>query len=1338
MSGSNGDSNVHLDGLFASLRSNSSSSPHPNAPNPAQSPSMFGFDGTVPSRTPHQQQGMILKRCNTRFNSLTVSSAGTTGGANPVNAQANAQTNLLDLLKFAPATTPRATSQQAQTPEAPRSSHGASDTHSVHGRGISASDLVASLRSGGSKPATPIQSLPRSSSTSHQDSLLKLLNQTTASVEEKPFTAPSIKDQTMAKGTPSPARQSSPIRFFGSKENTPTPFQPEAIAKASPSAKSGPLFTYVNPFEQLSASSPLNAQPRISPNSDSSKRKVKSPSPAAVPSSSRRKLTPSGSEVLQSIETPEAEPLKDGRSQVEALMGIGAPSKDAETVTEALNEVGGHVHKRMEHALAEAEGKKPVIKQEKEEDTGIPSDTKASKSQPADNPSIASLAKASKDTDSPEKNADEWESAEGGDDTTKASEGRKIPTYQFPMLPFVLIEVSKDIPSLAIREDSIVNIARFKKDFDQTDRTLATATKDFIVYGMPKNGGIRVIQQDNGTSNLLFPTTQDRIFNVAVSCDHAGASSQGVIATGVSGAVYWTTIGDHGRDLLQADMEAQAVIIPPILNAAEPIQSGQLKTRAKKASRHPEFFAIGRGKSIQIIFPTHARNSDFFGDASTLDTEKYFADRSLKVTTGKAGKDFTFSEDDSTIATLDKAGKLRIWDIRDLTAIENSSASKLAPIEVKAPLLSFATAHSTEKSWPTSVLFVDKIRAYIKGAAQRYIIIGMKQNHTLQLWDLCLGKAVQELSFPHDNETDAICSVAYHPNSGIIAVGHPTRNSIYLIHLSSPKYNLPNMSQAKFVQRLASKDKSLPNAEATAIMSGLREYSLSNVGQLRSMDIAPSASEAAKNIEDEEDTQLFELYIMHSKGVTCLGFKKEDLGLSPDSKALHPIDAKQEKFIVVKDLREPSLPSSSDLNSINGDNLALVTPSKSSSKAAPREAERYDRASTPSNNTKSTEKAEKKKAKQNGGSETSIKATGVSNAPIPPSNAVQRAPSPLPHPVPNGPKDTPHPSTSKGPSRDAPEPNPVPASERSSRSLPNGEPISLGISADFLDKEMKKIEQGVSTVFSEQLARELDGLHKRLDSDKHVQNAAMGANQEAILRLVSKQLGDNVEKSLASIVTKSIKETVTPFISEVTTNTLDKTLPHVVGQQIQHLLPLSLKSALPEAINRTMQSPEMHRTVSDQVTKSVTGHVEREFINTLNGSIIPTFKNLTISNAQRITQDTEHRIRDQLQQAEAQRRNDGAKIDQLVNSVRVLSETVHQMAEAQSEFQKEILRLQEKSLQDGQALLRRDTPTPSESASMHATPEQQETEAIAAAMQKGNYEEATIMVRFCIPLYDAY
>ena len=1231
------------------------------------------------------------------------------------NAPPSAQSNLLDLLKFGSTTGPPPSNINQRSLKQTESDVGSTDTHSVHGRGISASDLVASLRDGGSSGST-LQAAkpPLSSPASHQDSLLRLLNPSSSGVEgpenqtSRHLATTSLNSQGRVFETS--GRNSSPIRFFGSKENTPTLFQPEGIAKASPSHNKS-IFTYINPFEQLAASSPRNAQQQIASNGDSIKRKVKSPSPTPLHTSSRRKLTPSGSDILQSIESPGPEALKDGRTQVEALMGIGAPSKDAETVAEALNEVGDQVHKQVKHALAKAEGKEPEIKQEGQASTEIPSHVKAADSE------TKSFVQALK-----EKNADEWESADGEDTARKEIQARKVPVYQFPMRPFVSIDVTKQESDLGIREDSIVNIARFKKDFDQTDRTLATATRDFIVYGMPKNGGIRLIHQDNGTSSLLFPNTKDRVFNVVVSTAYPGTMKCGfqrIIATGVSGAVYCATIGDADAEFTQSEMDTQAITFPPTLSGSDATLSGQLKTRAKKSSRHPGFFAIGRGKSIHIVFPSHARNSDCFGDTSILDTEKYFADRSLKVTTGKAGKDFTFSEDDSTIVTLDKAGKLRLWDVRDLIADDNAAVSKLAPIEVKIPLLTFAIAHSTEKSWPTSVLFVDKIRAYTKGIAQRYIIVGMKQNHILQLWDLCLGKAVQELSFPHEKETDAICSVAYHPSSGIIAVGHPTRNSIYIIHLSAPRYNLQSMSQAKFIQRLASKDATLPKAEATAIMSGLREYSLAAVGQLRSLDLLSPSADTTKGAEDEDDRQLFELYVMHSKGVTCVGFKKEDLGWSQDSKAIHPVDAEKEGYIVVKDLREPSLPSISDPASINGD-VTPSTSSKTSAKATSKTVEKSDRAT-------SSAYVDKKKPKQKAAAEVVTRPTPAPTV-MPKTNVAQSTFSPASEFVPNVLEESNLPGAAMTASRDIADASSALPSEGSSHPTANGEPISVGISGEFFNKQLKKIEHGVSVELKKTFQHELEALHRRLDNDKQVQNAATGANQEAILRLVSKQLGENVEKSLSTIVMNSIKTFVAPCVSEATVTALDKNLPHVLGQQVQHLLPVSLQSSLPDAISRSLNAPDMHRTVSDQVTKSVTGQVEREFASALQSTIIPSFKNFTTSTVQKISQDTEHRIREQLEQAELQRSEDSAKIDQLANSVRVLSQNIQQMAEAQSEFQSEILRLQQKSLQN-QAVVRRDSPTPSESASAHPTPEQQEIETTSVAMQEGRYEDATIMVR---------
>ena len=1401
MSTSDADLTSNLPGLFANLRANhAQTAPHPHKSSTQSADRQPYSESTA---TPNSPQPQLQSQPSHQSPNLPSNFFPPQSRASSINTNARTHTTpartplppsthsnsgqmtnpLLNLLKFGSNVASPQASPQQQPARSPGPEYGSASTHSIHGRGISASDLVASFTGGKSATPTQREKIPATSSINHQDALLRLLNQTTSRPDtaqqkmsastdattnqiSEDLAASSLEDQPQSvldtKSSVS-GRNESPIRLFGGNENAiPTPFEPQDIPKVEPSQKTGPIFTYVNPFENLAASSPRGVT-RASPNGDVHKRKIKSSSPAAIHASSRRKLTPSANEVLQSIENSTPPPLDDGRSHVEALMGIGAPSKDAETVAQALNEVGSQVDRQVESALAKAEEKvegnerEVEIKKEELEDAqqaaldSIIHATAAEVKKELDKPenqgaleesmpaSIAEAVKEIVDEAAQGKGADEWESAEGEGNAAKAKPHRAIQVHQFPMRPFVSIElVQKQPATLPIREDSIVNIARFKKDFDQADRTLGTATNEYIVYGMPKNGGIRIIQQDNGNSSLIYSKSQDRIFNIGVSCAHPGSPLRGVqtvIATGVSGTVYWTTIARPGEELSENDMEKQGVIIPPVSNQLDSTSGGQLKTRAKKSSRHPEFFAIGRGKFIYIVLTAHAQKSSLVNKDAVLDTEKYFAERNLKVTTGKAGKDFTFSEDDSTIVTLDKAGKLRIWDIRELTDEANAGASMITPIEVKAPVLSFSTAHSTEKSWPTSVLFVDKLRPYTKGIALRYIIVGMKQNHTLQLWDLCLGKAVQELSFPHEKETDAICSVTYHPASGIITIGHPTRNSIYFIHLSAPKYNLPSMSQAKFVQRLANKDTSLPKAEATAIMSGMREYSFESKGQLRSVELVPSSGEPTRAVEDEEDPLLFELYVMHSKGVTCLGIKKEDLGWSSDSRVLHPIDAEQVGEIVVKDLRETSAISASEpsLTSMNSDAVATSSPAKPKipNKEAPKSEQTITEDVQAISNT--AEKADKKKSKRNGTVEPINRPAAPSPAPESYANAAQRASTPTPQLAPSVTKEPSRPSVPKDVLREGPDSVPAPTGAKSTRSMANGDTINLGVSSDFLDTELKKIEVGISNELNKVFQRELETLYRRFAEDKRVQDAAGSAKQDAMLRLVSSTLSDNVEKSLSRIIKKSIQDSVVPSVADVTSSSLKDVLSTVVAKDVNEVMPSAMKNALPDAISRTLQNPTLLRSISEHITKTVSGHVEREFTTTLHNAIVPTFTDLAVTVAQKVGGDTERRVREQLHHAEMQHRDESVKIDQLTDLVRGLSETVQTMAAAQSDFQLEILKLQQKAAQEGQALARRPSPTPSESASMHISPEQEELEAIATSMQEGHFEEATFMVRGEVP-----
>ncbi|KZF20649.1 hypothetical protein L228DRAFT_176235 [Xylona heveae TC161] len=1324
-----------------------------------------------------------------------------------------------------------------------------------HGREISASDLVASFMSKSGPPDTQNpegmpQLLPKPQTAAEpskqpdnpQDFLLKLLNRPKPAQQES---APPLRKETssiksleneppegavnrlaanIANAAPrttspqaaeepnSPKLKNPPLRIFGEDSSFPQP----STSEIEPGSKrTSSLFTYVNPFEQLAASSPRNRTPKmdqprsgagtpaigiqkpirddavIAVNGDDNKRKNNEIS--SGPSEPSVEKATNVDEAPASVASPAPSLLPDGRSKLEALMGIGADTRNAASVAGALSEVEGQIDQQVEEALLKAEQEQEAndnetLKPESSTDLkasdepeledelhDLAADVKQELEKEDNNGALeeampAPVAEAVKDVieDLAHGNvADSWESADGGESTAEEGQKRIVTVYNFPMRPFVSITIkSSHQQALQLRQDSVMDIARLKKEFDQVDRTLATSTNNFIVYAMSKSGGLRIIRQDDGKDKQIFRTTQDRIFSVTLSTAPPGspaAGTEAVLATGVSGSVYWTTLLNPSEDIFEDDdVGSKGLVLPPMPAHDDNTSGGQLKTRAKKSSRHPEYFAIGRGRSIHVVWPLVAGSSKYLvkGKSRIVDSEKYFNERCLKITTGKAGKDFTFSEDDTLIVSLDKAGRLRFWDIRPLVDPINGTQTKIAPIEVKVPLMTLFTIAPSEKSWPTSVLFVDKYRPYTKGIALRYLLVGMKQNHTFQLWDLALGKAVQELNFPHENESDAICSVSYHPNSGIIVVGHPTRNSIFFVHLSAPKYNLPAMSQAKYIQKLATSDDSIPKPDATAIMSGLREVSFDSKGQLRSVDMLPTPA-ISLDVSDREDPVLFELYAMHSKGVTCLNIKREDLGWSKENKVLRPVDAEIEGVISVKDLRDLPPVVSNEAPSTVSEGPAVPSTLRTApagSKGLPKEIVKKEAPLSPRPTTPLTSEATviastlaRVESKQDaaraatmngnrdiGGGDKGEKrkkkrAEAIARGVDQPSSAVTNGENTTPSTEPSlnsfmAPADA-----SKMNAKNASETIGSPTPNISSRPVAAEESINLGISGEWLNKELVKIEKGVSAEFGRVLGRELDEIYRRFDADKRALDAASAAKHDAVLRLVSSTLSENVEKNLARMIGTSIEQVVLPSVADTAAVTLDRRLSDGLTQNLHQSIPLELRRALPDAIAKALQGPEVLRAISDLVAGRIASQVESEFTSVLHNTITPAFKSLAISTAQKMAGDVERRVGEQIRKSDIQRHNDSLKIDQLTNLVRGLSETVHTMATAQSDFQSEILKLQRSLVQNHDESTARTAsvehrhPSSSQAEEYEEkSEEQQELETIASLMREGNFEEGTI------------
>jgi WD40 repeat protein len=1189
---------TNLQELFARL--NSQSSAGNQQPSTYQQPSVSSpIFSPSPSGPRPQHQSAVMSP-----NSSAANTPAPEQGGVPHQTPQQQSAHLLNLLRF--------NSQSGGTQSRRVSSQNTPFVENApppSGRAVSATDLVASFMGGKSTQAAPTSSTlppaarpePVTASTQNpQDLLMRLLNHPKPAQSDthsprasaaafspsvrSPMPGTAVEDvaQVLAEAKLDDNPSSSPMRVFGSDGTDRAHFE----LAARPSGP--PKFTYVNPFEKLEAASPRNRTPV--PESS------KSPAPQIQILKNKHGLDAS------SFGTETGHQPKSRKLSPPESIHHYHPH---ETVAEAVSDLAEQVGKQVEEALDEVENRTEAnaatevhveieqavteaavdIKKELTDDETLKTLEKATSK-----PFAAALKQVADEVAQGDNIADSWESAE---DNPEKDDDQAVVVYRFPMRAFASITVN-NVPfhRSVFPPELIMDVARLKKEFDQIDRSLVCASKSWIVYAIVKKGGFKVIRQADGNNHSIFDDQKERLFNVALCVAGEGSSEssvESVLGIGINGSVFWTSIETQREDRFNNDLDTKGLILPPSPSQDDNTSGGQLKTRAKPSSRHPEFFAVGRGKAIHIIWPRLA--AEYLRPKTRIvQTEKFLKERSLKILTGKAGKDFTFSEDDTVVVSLDKAGRMRFWDIRPLTDPKVADLREPQQVEVSQTMLEYNTTSANAKSWPTSVFFFDKDKPYNKGLALRYVIVGMKQNHSFQLWDLGLGKAVQEINLPHEKESDAICSVTFHPKTGVMAVAHPTRNSIFFVHVSCPRYNLPVMNQAVYITRLASKhDKAhLPPVNATAIMTSMCEYSFASKGQIRSLHMLHEPA-GPPDVDDQENNALFELYVMHSKGVCSVSIRRSDLGWKPkpEGEPINPREAEEEGVITISQMKPPqaieesasnvgdapkSVSDRSARESIKRENSSTLSQAAARANTLAKVESKQDAARAAIIN--GSEKSEKKKKKRS--SETASQASTTRTLPPSYAQAAQATPR------------------SKSPAQSE-----APITESKSSIASQNESVGMDTAIEKKIEEIiqtktpsvdpKMLGEIVQTEISKALSRELDGLHKRIDDDKRVMNASFQSKQDAILRLVSSTLTENVEGVIKKMVTENMRDVLLPQLLSQTNSTLEKNM----GSSLKTALGPQLSKDIPDHISRAFKAPQMLQSLSDQVAKKVAGNLDQ-------------------------------------------------------------------------------------------------------------------------------------------------
>lgn len=1104
------------------------------------------------------------------------------------------------------------------------------------GNMLSASDFVASLQRRPSaqsaasaaqpEPAKPYESTAGQANT--QDFLLNLLTKPNKIASPAASQVGSNAGEAPKKSSDaSSVNQLAQSLAEATLKSAETVASPSAtVALEAPQPTKGGMFSYVNPFDQLHQSSPLNRTPQ--PQAQEKKIEILKHDRAASDNLNGE----SGA--------PATKTRKLSSSNKKPVTQAAQVAKSPQSVSKKLEEVSSQVQDEAAQALATAT-KKEAKSAAKAKETAVPVVEKH-------------VADETVDTD--------WSTAE--DEDAKQEEDAKVEVFNFPMKPFVTLQLLGGRVARPFRPstwESATPIARLKKEFSHDDRALATASQSHIVYAVVPNEkkpdtGLKIIRQEDGKNKHVWAKTGERLCNVQVSSVTQG-DVESVLATGVNGTIFYTTLAKSRGDLFDDDnVESQGFIMSPPPNSDEPSSSSTfgtssaIKTRAKLSNRHSDqYFAVARGRQIHLIAPEIVKDRAYTDQKThTVHTEKCLAEHSLSINTAKAGKDFCFSEDDTTLISLDKVGKVKFWDIRSLTSavdsVNQGSFDKAPRNELKEPIYSFAAGasplHPDDKMSPSSVMLLDKDRPCAKGVALRYLLVGFQQNHILQLWDLGLGKCVQELRFPESpGTTNAMCTVIYHPKSGILCVSHPGRNSIYFIHLSAPRYNLPQMSQAAYIGLLDRQDQSLPRPESTAIMSGMREYSLGKVGELRSVDMLKTPFPTGNSLEDAAKETLFELYIEHSKGVVGMLITRDDLGWDAKGKMVKPKDAIEAGMVKVGELNPPR-------------------PAESSTASQPEILQRQ-----PAKSKKDREPKVQTKEAAKPSPAPSASATSVAPPPtLPePSKQIPEAPSATNPPLMTADSYALAAQKPKSPAKqlEVEAEKPVVAPEPAAKAQPSPKKSNAKAAApDVADTKIQDV-----------LTQEFAGLYQKLDQDKRVSEASAAAKQDAILRLVSSTLTENVESTLHKIVNNSIESKAIPALTSNTSKIVERKLAETLNTQVSASVNKELQGAIPSAISAALRDSQVTRALSTHIVDEVTKQVKMD----MGGLVQRSMQTVQTNMASQMTQsaqstqkailDVETKLGSNFREMSEQQSQQNAMLAQLTSSVRDLASLVQSMKE---------------------------------------------------------------------------
>ena len=244
-----------------------------------------------------------------------------------------------------------------------------------------------------------------------------------------------------------------------------------------------------------------------------------------------------------------------------------------------------------------------------------------------------------------------------------------------------------------------------------------------------------------------------------------------------------------------------------------------------------------------------------------------------------------------------------------------------------------------------------------------------------------------------------------------------------------------------------------------------------------------------------------------------------------------------------------------------------------------------------------------------------------------------------------------------------------------------------------------------------------------VDDRKNFQGAA-DARHEAVLKVVSNTLTNNVEKSLSVIVQHAIEHSVYPKLLKSTADSLDAGIEKHLSEKLRTILPDLIRNAIASAVQ-----PAVSKVLAETNTKLADFIVQKlrksttDSLEIVGKTIRDTFHETQKETAKRQATDISQLIEANRQQS--------LKIDHLTTLMAQMTQQVQAMAAQQREFQERVNRAQaewetENSSPQASQPVQQQYGRPAAQRQPTKTPEEIETEEVEALMASGDYQAGTI------------